>query len=321
MSLIFDSENHYCRSTSPEQIALCKKLSDAYKAVVYVVPSGMNAISVVLNSLVPKQYTLVYANELYVDCARLFKDLRYRYDMILNPVAITQSNTISPLVASGPTILYFEACSNPHGQIFDFSLLTQWKQRNPELIIVVDNTWLSSAVFNPLDHGADYVISSLAKYYSNGQVQAGLIASRGLKINDVEIYIRYHGVHTSRVNCQRISNEIDNLSERMTKAYQVTQEVLALLKTDPNFQDICYPPQYLNKKIGPSVFTVKIKGNKQAIKHKIDSFTHIKHQTSFGSKDTKLDPWHKITKAGYTEVRLAIGYDSNPKEIYEDLIR
>lgn len=321
MSLVFDSENHYCRSTSPEQIALCQKLSDAYKAVVYVVPSGMNAISVLLNALVPKRYTLVYADELYTDCARLFKDLAYRYDMDLKSVNITESETIAPLVAHGPVILYFEACSNPHGQCFDFKLLKQWKQQNPNLIIICDNTWLTAAVFNPLDHGVHYVISSLAKYYSNGQAQGGLIAGRDLGMNNVETYIRYHGVHTSRLNCQRILNELDRLSERMTRAYNLTQEVLALLKVDDNFKDICYPSQYLNTTIGPSVFTVKIKGNRQALKRKIATFEHIKHQTSFGSADTKLDPWHQITKGGYTEVRIAIGYEGNAELIYADLVK
>lgn len=324
MSLIFDSENHYCRSTSPEQIALCQKLSDRYKAVVYVVPSGMNAISVLLNSLIPKRYTFVYADELYTDCNRLFKDLAHRYDMNCHSINITNSEAIAPLVRDGPVILYFESCSNPHGQMFDFNLLSQWKQQNPQLLVICDNTWLTSAVFNPLDHGADYVISSLAKYYSNGQAQGGLIAGRNLGINNVEVYIRYHGIHTSRVNCQRISDEIDNLFERMTKAYNVTQEVISLLKADANFKDICYPSQYYDAKIGPSVFTVKMKGNRKVLKHKIASFEHIKDQTSFGSAETKLDPWHIITKGGYTEVRIAIGYkmgSNNAEAVYSDLIR
>ena len=36
-----------------------------------------------------------------------------------------------------------------------------------------DNTWLSGALFNPLEHGADLVVESLTKYVSAGRCIGG----------------------------------------------------------------------------------------------------------------------------------------------------
>jgi cystathionine beta-lyase/cystathionine gamma-synthase len=150
----------------------------------------------------------------------------------------------------------------------------------------------------------------------------GLIASRSLNIALVEKYIRFHGVHVSRYSCQVILNHIDTLNDRMTQAYKITQELIALLEADSNFKELCYPKECRNKTIGPCVFTIKVKGNRKQLKDKISKFKTIQHQTSFGAEHSKLypsDPWHIITKGGYTEIRLAVGYRDDAKDIYEDL--
>ncbi len=42
------------------------------------------------------------------------------------------------------------------------------------LIVIIDNTWLTHVIFNPFEYGADIVCSSLTKYYSGGHVIAGI---------------------------------------------------------------------------------------------------------------------------------------------------
>ena len=40
---------------------------------------------------------------------------------------------------------------------------------------MVDNTWLTSSVFNPFDFDIDIVVTSLSKYYSAGSCIGGAI--------------------------------------------------------------------------------------------------------------------------------------------------
>jgi len=339
MELIFTKEGHYGRSWSDEYSRLQQKLSAAYNAGTFILSSGMNAISTLLRVIFDekKDYHLVYADELYTDLPRLFHYFERVNNVVLHPVTITDTSGIRQLLESlsfQNVVFYFETCSNPHGAIFSFDQIKSLKNGNPDLIVVVDNTWVTSAVFNPLDWGADFVVSSLTKYYSNSHSLGGFIASRSLLMNRVEEYIRFHGFHVSPYNCQIINENFDSLHDRMHRSYDIMMELLPRL-TGPKFRDVTHPAleshpshanyvKYFRNKnisIGPSVFTLRIKGNEKSIKKLFNGATHIVTKTSFGGKDTRCDPWHKKTSDGYTSRRISVGYDSTAEAIYNDLIR
>ncbi|CAH6419720.1 Cys/Met metabolism PLP-dependent enzyme [uncultured virus] len=343
MDLIFDSDNRYGRVTSPYHADLCKKLGDRYKGTAYVVSSGMNAISTLFRVILDKcgfnntdrPYHLVYSDELYCDLPRLFNYFHEVNGIILHPVHITETAKIQSLLTSlknERVIFYFETCSNPHGMIFEFNTIKALKKENDELLVIIDNTWASSAILNPLDWDADFVISSLTKYYSNSKSLGGVVISRHPLIAEVEKYIRFHGLHVSPYNCKIILDNIDTLDDRMSKAYSVMLELFEHLSADSRFKDIVHPSfehhssheqyqKYFNKGIGPSVFTMRIKGNDKVMKRLRSEFTHIKYKTSFGGYDTRYDPWHKGTSGGYTCCRISVGYNSTSEKIYDDFIR
>ena len=336
MNLVFNNDESYARSSSDSSEILRDKLTSLYDARSYVFSSGMNAISTLLHVILDSKpsWKIVYANELYTDLPRLFNYFRQtKNNVSLFPIDITDNNSIIDLLhktKNNNVILYFETCSNPHGNIFDFDLIKQLKSENPNLIVIVDNTWVTSAIFNPLDYGADFVVGSLTKYYSNSNAMGGFIASNSLLTDEVWEYIRFHGLHVSPHDCQVINDNIDTLSTRMSKAYNNMLDLFRLLGTDPRFKDITHPClpwhpshsrylKYLCSDIGPSVFTMKIKGNAKAIKALTNKFTHITYKTSFGGSDTRFDPWYKGTKSGYISCRLSIGYDSDASDILRDL--
>lgn len=342
MDLIFDENNRYGRSISPAYSELCRKLSDRYKGTAYVTSSGMNAISTLLRVLLDNADStchIVYADELYSDLPRLLQYLSKASRSTLHEVRITDTSSVQKLLTSlkdEKVILYFETCSNPHGMIFDFEIIKSLKAENPQLVVVVDNTWVSSVCFNPLDWYADFVVSSLTKYYSNSKSLGGVIVSRNSTINDVGKYIRFHGLHVSPHNCKVISDNLDTIDERMSKAYATMLELFKLLEKDIRFKSIIHPAleshfshqeymKYISPKsehpIGPSVFTMRIKGNEKAVKRIRSGFQHIKYKTSFGGADTRYDNWYKGTNGGYTHCRISVGYNSTAQEIYQDLTR
>ena len=111
----------------------------------------------------------------------------------------------------------------------------------------------------------------------------------------------------------------------MTKAYSVMINLFDLLSKDPKFKDISHPcharylKYFINPDIGPSVFTMNIKGNAKPIKVLISRFNFIVHKTSFGGFETRYDPWYKGSKAGYIACRISIGYDCQAVDIFQDL--
>eukprot|EP00494_Astrolonche_serrata_P026810 UN27073 len=144
-------------------------------------PSGMYAMNsvfqaILLNKLFKMYYqhgsvNIIMGDEMYCDTSRLLKYLRDKYQKFdLYDVNVTDSKSILDLFNGkcnkGFNVFFIEACTNPTGQIFDYSLKEQMKKLSEKLIFVVDNTWLTSAIFNPFEHGADIVLSSCSKYLS-----------------------------------------------------------------------------------------------------------------------------------------------------------
>ena len=66
------------------------------------------------------------------------------------------------------------------------------------LYVVVDNTWLTGVIFNPLQHHADVVVASLTKYYGAGSAIAGTIIFKDFKyFNEAEDFLGFTGIHLS----------------------------------------------------------------------------------------------------------------------------
>jgi cystathionine beta-lyase/cystathionine gamma-synthase len=81
------------------------------------------------------------------------------------------------LKSTDPVCLLVETISNPLLKIADVPSLTALAHKY-NAALLVDNTFASPYLFNPLSHGADYAIHSATKYLSgHGDVLAGVVAT------------------------------------------------------------------------------------------------------------------------------------------------
>ena len=165
---------HYNRSSSSSSKKLETILSEKYNVdSCVVVPSGMAAINSVLQSIIlngsDNPINIVYSSELYCDTQTLIKYIEKLVSSCIK-VDVTKPNDIVALfrkqINDQVNILFFETCSNPNGYIFDFSIIEKLKQYSKTFYVIVDNTWLTDKIFNPFEHGATIVVTSLTKYYS-----------------------------------------------------------------------------------------------------------------------------------------------------------
>src|SRR5512140_1171887 len=78
---------------------------------------------------------------------------------------------------TGATILYAETISNPLLKVADVPTLGEIAHRNGG-VLLIDNTFATPYLFNPLKNGADYAIHSATKYLGgHGDVLAGVVAT------------------------------------------------------------------------------------------------------------------------------------------------
>src|SRR3989338_3741849 len=163
----------YNRSSSPENINLqnlLMKRHEPHAKSCQLVASGIQSISATLHGILMQHkfgpINLVYSNELYCDSPRLFNWLAKTFSNInLVSVDVAEPKAIVKLfeekLFKQVNVLFFEACSNPNGKIFDFSILPKLESISKSLTTIVDNTWLTETIFNPFSiKQVDFVVSS-----------------------------------------------------------------------------------------------------------------------------------------------------------------
>ncbi len=170
----------YARYTTPTLAAFeqaVASLENAPAAQAYA--SGMAAIHAALLAAGAKAgSSVVAALDVY---GATFSLLRGLFAALgVTPVLVDASDHAAveaALTQSGAPALLVETISNPLLKVADIPALAALAHRH-NAALLVDNTFASPYLFNPLAHGADYVIHSATKYLSgHGDVLAGVVVT------------------------------------------------------------------------------------------------------------------------------------------------
>ena len=306
---------------------------------VVLVPSGMAAISTILHVININynwgQYNLVYGNELYCDTPRTIKYMSNNYNRgNLFPIDVTNDQEILTLFLDKldkklPTVLFIESCSNPSGNIFNFELIQRLKTDNKNIIIIVDNTWVSSAIFNPFQFDIDFVVVSLTKYYGAGSSIGGAIVGRDDNnlMDETQKWVCVMGSHISPSNCSLIYKNMASLQSRIQSSYILTLQVAEFLPghgVPTTFVGLPEHPshqrmtQFFGGK-GPSVLTFTVNKSKSEVISWLKQEQYFPYETSFGSAYSKLDPWPQHVSKKKTRIRLSIGYQEQLPDLVQRL--
>lgn len=337
----------YIRTMSYENNKLCTILKNAYHNDVVIVPSGMNAISTtlftILNQNHNKKINIVYASELYYETSETILWLKNKFncthkifDIINHETNLinyaNEIETYNDNLKSDINILFVESCSNPNGYVVNYDTLKQIKEINKNWIIIIDNTWLTHVLSNPFldsNNCVDYVILSLTKYYSAGTAICGAIITVN-NYNEIFNTINMFGLHVSPLTCQIVLDNIKNINERLTKASFNTINILNKLKynkeitlfhpyNNNNKQSIFYSELY------PSIFTIQINIKQKNITQtkfiKLLENYSIECKTSFGYKHSRIDTWIIPSIDNTIKFRLSIGYLDDYNVIYNELLK
>jgi cystathionine beta-lyase/cystathionine gamma-synthase len=321
------SNTRYNRNGYAELTALQETIGDMYSCGnVIITASGMAAIYLALMSISIEnkwqKVNLVYGNELYCDTPRLFSHFQKTFDNLsLQSADIGRlESDKEDLFANKHNVLFVESCTNPNGKMFDFSVVPNLRKVSKSLIVVVDNTWLTSCVLNPFEAGADIVVTSLTKYYSGGNVIAGAILFKNKKLHDSAFtHNKNAGNHINPLTVKIVSDNINSTETRVRMASDNTINVLNRLQTHKKIVKINH--RYLENIVlpmYPSVFTIVVHQTKAKVLSILRQ-SKLKHETSFGSPYSKSDPW-PTEKNGETTFRISIGWNDDMDTVYQDLV-
>jgi cystathionine gamma-synthase len=176
----------YTRSGNPTRDLLGEALAELEGGAGGVVTAtGMAAITLVLNALLEPGDRLVVPHDGYGGSWRLFNALAKKGAFELVTVDLTDARALADALLEPPKLVWIETPSNPLLRITDLRFVIDAAHKAGALA-VVDNTFLSPALQNPIAaFGADVVVHSTTKYINgHSDVVGGAVIARDAALHD-----------------------------------------------------------------------------------------------------------------------------------------
>jgi cystathionine gamma-synthase len=175
----------YTRSGNPTRDLLGEALAELEGGAGGVVTAtGMAAITLVLNALLEPGDRLVVPHDGYGGSWRLFNALARKGAFELVTIDLTDPRSLADALQDPPKLVWIETPSNPLLRITDLRFVIDAAHAAGALA-VVDNTFLSPALQNPIAFGADVVVHSTTKYINgHSDVVGGAVIASDAALHD-----------------------------------------------------------------------------------------------------------------------------------------
>jgi len=179
----------YSRTVNPTRVALETCLASLENARFgSCFASGMAATSAVMNLLSSGDHAVV-TDDLYCGTFRLFDKVFARYGLTFTYVDATDPRNIERAMRPSTRIVWLESPTNPLLKLADIADIAT-VARAHKALTVVDNTFATPYLQNPLDLGADIVVHSTTKYIGgHSDAVGGFAATNDKAVHDV---IKFH---------------------------------------------------------------------------------------------------------------------------------
>ena len=202
--------------------------------------SGMAAISALMELFRPGDH-IITDNDLYGGSIRLFDHISEK-----NGITFTRINckNQSPeaFINEHTKAIFIETPTNPMMNVIDIRQLAQIARRH-NLLLIVDNTFLSPYFQNPLDLGADIVVHSGTKYLGgHNDTIAGFLITAAEEISEkLRFIIKTTGAGLAPFDSWLIMRGIKTLPLRMEKAQENAFAVVDWMQQEENVTKVFYP--------------------------------------------------------------------------------
>ncbi|TXR39213.1 PLP-dependent transferase [Ectopseudomonas mendocina] len=171
----------YTRLGNPNTSALEELIRDLEGgAAALFSASGMASVSAALLGRLNAGDHLIASRELYGTTQSLIERELSRFGISATLVDINDLTAVQAAITPSTRLIYTETASNPLVRISDIPALARLAKAH-DLKLLVDNTFLSPALYQPLADGADLVLHSTTKYL-NGHSDA----TGGILVGDAE---------------------------------------------------------------------------------------------------------------------------------------
>ena len=232
----------YARGKNPTRSALEKNLAALENARFGLCfSSGMGASDAVIKLLRPGD-EVIATIDIYGGSYRMFTKVFQHFGIKFHYVDMYDVSNITKYINANTKLIWLETPTNPTMGIIDIEACAVISKKN-NLKLVVDNTFASPFLQNPLDLGADIVLHSVTKYLGgHSDVIMGALC-----LNDQDIYNELAFINNScgavpgPMDCFLVLRGIKTLHVRMERHCSNGKAVAHFLRKHPGVDKVYWP--------------------------------------------------------------------------------
>ncbi|MBT8386852.1 MAG: PLP-dependent aspartate aminotransferase family protein [Ignavibacteria bacterium] len=314
------------------------ELEGGYKALGCA--SGMAAIHTIFASLLSTSDHVVCSAAVYGPTITLLNTIMKKFGVETTSADSSNIDAVKKAIKPNTKVIYVETPGNPTLCISDLAEISNLA-KSVNAKVVVDNTFMSPALQNPLMLGADVVMHSLTKFLNgHADVVGGIIV-----VKDEETYYHYRktlnqlGGVIDPFNSFLVHRGLKTLAIRMEKHSSNAQKIAEWLEKHPLVKEIRFPglkshPNYelgqKQHKAPGGMIKFEIEGGIEAGKILMNSVKLCQLAVSLGGVESLIQHPASMTHFSMGKearlaasisdglVRLSVGIE-NPDDIIADL--
>jgi cystathionine beta-lyase len=237
-----DKGYDYARTNHPNRKALERTVAklEGGKAA-YVFTSGMAGIDSVFRLLRPGDHAIL-SQAVYGGVFRLTTKLLVDFGLEFSYVDTSRLDKVKEATKKNTRMIYVETPTNPTMIVTDIADISKFS-RVRNLTLVVDNTFLSPYLQQPIALGADIVVHSMTKYLNGHSDCTGgaVVLTRQEDAEKIYFLQRSAGAGLAPMDCFLVSRGIKTLAVRMDRHNSNGMAVAAFLEKHPKVKRVIYP--------------------------------------------------------------------------------
>lgn len=242
----------YARGKNPTREALQESiaaLENGNHCVCF--SSGVAATDAVMK-LLNTGDEVITGGDIYGGTYRLFTDIYAKFGIKFHFVDLTDADKINEFINENTKVIWAETPTNPTMKIIDIEACTEIA-RNNSITLVVDNTFASPYLQNPLDLGADIVMHSVTKYLGgHSDVVMGALVTNSDDLHE-KLYsiLNTTGANPGPMDSFLVLRGIKTLHLRMERHCFNGRKAAEYLKNHPKIEKVYWPgfPEHPNHEI------------------------------------------------------------------------
>lgn len=301
--------------------------------------SGMAAITTALHLLKQGDH-IVAADDMYGGTFRLFDKVLRHHGLSFSYGDLTRPENFLKLITPQTKMVWLETPTNPTLKIIDIAAIAEIAKKQ-NILVAVDNTFMSPYFQQPLRLGADFVVHSTTKYIcGHSDVVGGAMVVGSQSLADQVFFLSNAlGTNGAPMDAFLSLRSLKTLALRMQAHQSNAMAVAHWLSEQPQVEKVTYPglsshPQHELAKRQMSGFggmvSFQIKGGLAAARRFLESVRIFSLAESLGGVESLIEHPAIMTHASVPEevrrqlgiddgfVRLSVGVETQ-KDLIEDL--